>query len=339
MNPVAAAAENLPLIAVVIVNYRTPMLTLKAVESIDRERPAGVDLVAVIIDNASGDSSADVIAAGLAQSRFGDRTSFLPQTINGGFGWGNNQAVLYLGQQTRKPDFVLFLNPDAEVQAGAVQRLYESLRSHAKCGVVGASLIDDEGRVGHFGFRVPTIASEFIRASRLSRLGRLLKIGSGPIKDAAEVDWVTGAAFMARWAALAEAGLFDDGYFLYFEEVELMSRIRAAGWAVRYEPAAQVLHREGSATGVDWDQGVLPPYWHRSRRRYFVQALGLSGADRADHAYRVGRVLARLRGRWTADAEENVRRMGQAAALPLAPKGIAKIGQTPGTPPAWIGQP
>ena len=156
------------------------------------------------------------------------------------------------------------------------------------------------------------------------------------IEDTDEADWVTGAAFLARWQALEQGGLFDDGYFLYFEEIELMARIRAAGWTIRYARDAHVWHIEGSATGVDWQRALLPPYWHRSRRRYFVQALGEAGADRADRAYRWGRTVARWRGRGSVDDRENLQRMAAAAALPLAPQGVARFGDPIGRPPAWM---
>ena len=336
VNPAPFERADVPVIAVVIVNYRTPELVIEALQSVADSRAPETALTAMIIDNASGDASAEIIGSAVAAPGFADWVTFVPQAVNGGFGWGNNQAVLHLAQRASTPDFVLFLNPDAVLRPGALARLHRTFAVHPECGVVGASLLDADGTAGNFAFREPTVGREFIRASRLARLGRLVGIEGTQIEAAGEADWVTGAAFMARWTTLAQAGLFDDGYFLYFEEIELMRRIRAAGWTVRYEPDAHVLHRAGSSTGVDWDLGLLPPYWHRSRRRYFVQALGDAGADRADRAYRRGRVFARLRGRWSEEAEENVRRMTRAARLPLAPSGIATIGDAPGRQPAWM---
>jgi len=327
-----------PAIAAVIVNYRTPALALSALRSLAGDR-LRLGLRACVVDNNSGDGSAEALAAAIAAPSFADWVTFLPQTINGGFGWGNNQAILHIAGSGWQPDHVLFLNPDAEVQPGAVDALLGALSLYPGCGVAGASLVDAQGHAGIFAFRAPSIGREFVRSSHLARLGSLFGIAATHIDGAAEADWVTGAAFMMRWKTLEQVGLFDDGFFLYFEEIELMARVRAGGWTVRYVPEARVLHRAGSSTGVVGGTGLLPPYWHESRRRYFVTALGQAGADRADRAFRWGSLVGRLRGRTNDADHENVRRMMQAAARPVAPASLPRIGDAPGRPPLWMRTP
>jgi N-acetylglucosaminyl-diphospho-decaprenol L-rhamnosyltransferase len=320
------------MIAVVIVNYRTPDMTIAAVRSLDVERAAHPRLRVVIVDNASGDGSAET----LTSASPADWVTVLPQSINGGFGWGNNQGVLYLAQQSERPEFVLFLNPDTEVQPGAISELIRTLETHPECGVAGPLICGPDGRGGASAFRTPSIGREFVRASHLARLGFALGIEATHIDGEGTADWVSGSAFIARWRALDTSGLFDDGFFLYFEEIELMARIRAAGWTVRHVPAARVIHREGGATGMAGGSGVLPEYWHRARRRYFAVTMGENGAAKADRAFRLGALIGKLRGRDNPGIAENLARMAHAATLPIVPPNIPRIGDVPGTPPAWM---
>lgn len=322
------------MIAVVIVNYRTAGLTVAALESLAHERAMLPALRAVVVDNASGDGSVEALRA--AAARLGNWITVLPQDINGGFGWGNNQGVLTLMRSDMPPEFILFLNPDTEVRAGAVAKLLAAFQAHPECGVAGAELTSQDGRVGRSAFRTPSIGREFIRASHAARLGYLLGIEATHVERDGPVDWVSGAAFAVRTVALAQAGLFDDGFFLYFEEIELMSRIRAAGWTVLAVRGAQVMHREGGATGMAGGTGVLPDYWHRARRRYFTICLGPAGADRADRAFRWGARFGKLIGKPSAGMAENLIRMDRAATLPVVPPHIPQIGDAPGDPPAWM---
>jgi N-acetylglucosaminyl-diphospho-decaprenol L-rhamnosyltransferase len=324
------------MIAVVIVNYRTPDMTLAAIRSLAGERGFVPDLRVFVIDNASGDNSAEVLGTALAADEFADWVTLLPQGINGGFGWGNNQAVLQMAQAGTSAEFVMFLNPDTEVQPGAIAALAEALRAHPTCGIAGATLTGPDGYAGASAFRAPTVGREFVRASHLARLGYMLGIEATHIDGGGAADWVSGAAFMARWSVLDQVGLFDDGFFLYFEEIELMARVRAAGWTVRAVPDARIMHREGGATGMAGGSGLLPTYWHRSRRRYFDVVLGKGGADRADRAFHWGAVIGRLRGRGSADMAENLKRMADAAVLMVVPPHVPRIGDAPGLPPAWM---
>jgi N-acetylglucosaminyl-diphospho-decaprenol L-rhamnosyltransferase len=323
------------MIAVVIVNYRTPEMTIAAVRSLAGERDAHAGLRVVIVDNASGDGSVETLTSACAE----DWVTILPQSINGGFGWGNNQGVLHLAQQAETPEIVLFLNPDTEVQLGAISTLVEALAAHPECGVAGPMICGPDGRGGASAFRRPSIGREFVRASHLARLGFALGIEATHIDGEGTADWVSGSAFMARWRALQDSGLFDDGFFLYFEEIELMARIRSAGWTIRHVPAARIIHREGGATGMAGGSGVLPDYWHRARRRYFSVMMGEAGAAKADRAFRFGALIGKLRGRASAGMPENLARMAQAAALPVVPPNIPRIGDAPGQPPAWMACP
>jgi GT2 family glycosyltransferase len=112
-----------------------------------------------------------------------------------------------------------------------------------------------------------------------------------------EADWVTGASVMFRSEALRQCGLFDDGFFLYYEEVELMWRLKKAGWRILHVPESKVLHIGAASTGLN-DIGVdkqLPPYWFRSRLRFFTLSYGSMAGICANVAWLFGFTLCLAR--------------------------------------------
>jgi N-acetylglucosaminyl-diphospho-decaprenol L-rhamnosyltransferase len=305
-------SESFSNVAVVIVNYRTPELALRCVDALADERRLVPGIRVVMVDGGSGDGSADVLRAGLDDARLAGWTELLTLKMNGGFGWANNQAILRLLQGNVVPDFVYLLNPDAKIRPGAVLPLLKELHKFPKAAACGSRLVDGEGRILGSAFRFPTPLSEFGRSLRTPKLARLLGLKDTMVETdgATEVDWVTGASVLFRSAALRQTGLFDDGFFLYFEEVELMWRLRRAGWSIRHVPASCVLHIGGAATGFGDISGQrhkqLPDYWHQSRRRFFVLCYGPLRTIVAGTMWLIGHLIWLLR----------VRLLGPANAVP-----------------------
>jgi N-acetylglucosaminyl-diphospho-decaprenol L-rhamnosyltransferase len=289
--------DSMPGVVAVIVNYRTPELALQCVAALADERVRVPGLRAVVVDGGSGDESAEALRAGLDDPRVAGWTELLALPINGGFGWANNQAVLRLLQDDIAPTFIYLLNPDAKIEPGALLLLLAELQGFPKAAACGSRLVDDDGRALGSAFRFPTPLREFARGLRTPKIARRLGFKDIMIDtDAAiEVDWVTGASVLFRSAALRQTGLFDDGFFLYFEEVELMWRLRRAGWSIRHAPASRVLHIGGAATGVGGDaeqrRRRLPDYWHQSRRRFFVLCYGRVRTVFAGTMWLVGHAL------------------------------------------------
>jgi N-acetylglucosaminyl-diphospho-decaprenol L-rhamnosyltransferase len=288
-------------IAVVMVNFRTPELTLEALSGLDGEREYLPNLRVIVLENGSGDNSASILTAGLAAEKFSDWAELRVSPINGGFGWANNQAILEVLNGETPPDYVYLLNPDALVEPGALVRLVERLAATPRAAAVGSQLVEPDGRLAGSAFRFPTISREFVRGSKTQLLGRLLGIAPMLVASAnfCRADWVTGASVLLRSAALREVGLFDDGFFLYFEEVELMHRLTRAGWEMWHDPTSRVVHIGGASTGVV--SGVqqatkpMPTYWFESRRRYFARTSGRSSARLASLAWLAGHALGTIR--------------------------------------------
>ena len=329
-------------IAVVTVNFRTPALTKRCIAALAKERERLPGLRAVVVDGGSGDGSAEDLAEALAHPDFADWVEFLPLPINGGFGWANNQAILTLARKDQPPDYIHVLNPDTEVMPGAVSALVEELRSNLDCGAAGSRLVDGDGRTVGSAFRFPSPGRELIGNARSEKLGRLLGIGSVVVwpTQSVVVDWVTGASVMFRSAALRQCGLFDDGFFLYFEEVELMHRMRRFGWTVRHVPESKVVHLEGAATGISEAAAArpLPDYWYQSRRRYFAVTGGSVALVAANALALAGLVVAavkRAMGRKLPGMRPRAARLlggvggGDDGSIP-------RWGDAPGAAPAWM---
>ena len=289
-------------VTAVIVNYRTPALARECIAALRAEQQRLGWLSAIIVDGGSGDGS-DVL---LDQETRGDRgwLDFLPLPINGGYGWANNQAILHALQSAEPPEFILLLNPDAQVMPGAIEALRDHMAAHPDCGAAGSQLISPEGDLQVSAFRFPSLRSELAGGAQMSGLLRLLGEREPIVTDITvptPVDWVPGAGVLIRSAALRRAGLFDDGFFLYFEEVELMWRIKKAGFTVWSVPDSRIMHIAGAATGVrsskDETPRTLPDYWFNSHRRLIVKMMGPRRARLAAALWLCGRAIGAARMR------------------------------------------
>jgi N-acetylglucosaminyl-diphospho-decaprenol L-rhamnosyltransferase len=286
-------------ILTVIVNYRTPELTIKCIDALAIERGAGLSLRAIVADGCSSDDSVSRIAEHLRNSGYEEWVELLPLDFNGGFGWANNKAILHsLRDGPSASDFIYLLNPDAVVTSGAVGALLHRLHQTPAAAAVGSQLLEPNGEKAASAFPFPSLRREFARASHIGAMQKLFRV-KPPVTNfeaPSRVDWVTGASVMLRSEALAQTGLFDDGFFLYFEEVELMHRLSVAGWEIWCEPESRVKHIGGAATGVNNDEKpkALPDYWFRSRLRYFARTGGTLGAVMANIAWFSGFVFSGL---------------------------------------------
>lgn len=333
-------------VVVVIVNYRTPALTETCLAALIDEKRRLPKLKVVVVDGGSADSSAERLAAVVAEPQYEGWVSFLALGLNGGFGWANNQAILAMAKEAQPPEFIHLLNPDAEISRGAIESLVSALLCHSRCGAAGSQLSGQDGKPSGSAFRFPSSGREFISGAQSESLARWLGIGSTVVRETegSEVDWVTGASVMFRTDALKQTGLFDDGFFLYFEEVELMHRLRRSGWTVRYVPQSKVLHIEGASTGVDAIAGTraMPAYWYQSRRRYFVRTAGPAAFFSANGLFLLGRVIAlakRLIGKPGPASSIRVRDLFRWGFVRRQLDAVASYpmwGDSPGKPPLWM---
>ncbi len=295
--PIREEERHPPLVRVlvVIVNYRAAPLVVACLESLAGERRALPDLRAVVVDNPGGDESVAVLRDAIEHHGWHGWVELRPMPRNGGFAYGINAGVQPALAAPEPPDAFLLLNPDTYVHPGAVQALVGFLEQHPQAGMAGSRLEDPDGTGQHSRFRFPGIANQFDEALQLGVVTRLLRsrVTSPPLTDEPhEIDWLSGACMMVRRDVFERIGPFDEGYFLYFEELDFARRAHAAGVRSFYVPQSRVVHLVGRRTGVtvrDRPPERTPAYWFDSRARYYRKHHGRLYKIATDHAFVTGR--------------------------------------------------
>ena len=282
---------QMPTILTIILNFRTPEMTLRAAETAmrDMEELQGEVLV---IDNGSGDDSYDLLAQAAKARGWSDSGRFrlIASDHNGGFGAGMNIGFAAGLADGSDPDFYYLLNSDAFPEPGAVRVLRDFLVENSGAGMAGSFLRGPDGEPHRTAFRFPSIAGEFEGAVRTGIVSRLLKRAIVAIdipEQETRIDWTAGASLMIRRRMLEEVGGFDETFFLYYEETDLCHRAAKAGWRTHYLPTSEVVHVGSASTGMKtWSR--TPPYWFDSRLHYFTKTHG--------PAYAAAATLARIAG-------------------------------------------
>jgi N-acetylglucosaminyl-diphospho-decaprenol L-rhamnosyltransferase len=224
--------------AAVVVNHDAGDVLRTCVASLRAEGVADV----VVVDNASTDGSAEALAAD-------DPAVRLVRTgANLGYGSGANRGVAATGG-----DYVLVTNPDVAFHPGALGRLGAILDGDPTVAIVGPCIREADGSRYPSARRFPDMVDaaghalfgQLVPENPFSRRYRMAEIDA---LATTPVDWVSGAVFLARRAALEELGGFDERYFMYVEDVDLCWRAHQAGWRVVFAPEAEVTHLQGVST-------------------------------------------------------------------------------------------
>jgi N-acetylglucosaminyl-diphospho-decaprenol L-rhamnosyltransferase len=225
---------------VVIVSFRCESLLRDCLQSLF-EHPAAGDMSVHVVDNASGDGTAEMVGREFPEVRL------TASGRNLGFAAASNLAI----REGRAP-YVLCLNPDTRVTAGSLDRLLELIEAHPEVGICGCRLELEDGSIDHAAKRsFPTPLSAL---GHFTGIGRRRDVGPlaayrAPEVEAGPVDAVNGAFMLIRRAALDEVGLFDEGYWMYMEDLDLCYRFAKAGWTTWYEPSATVIHAKAGTSG------------------------------------------------------------------------------------------
>jgi GT2 family glycosyltransferase len=290
----------------VIVSYKTAELVKNLIASLAHERAAeatrGVELRAVVVDNASGD--AEAIEQAVASGGHDGWVKVLRAPENGGFSYGNNLGFRHGFELPEVPEFFFMLNPDTEVRPGAVRALVEFFDQHPDAGIAGSSLEFKDGSPWPYAFRYPSLLSELDNGLRLGLVSKLLRkhvVARLMSSTSEQVDWLPGAAMMVRRQVIERLGGLDQTYFLYFEETDFCLKVKKAGYTIWYVPGSRVMHIAGQSTGVTGFQLVakpLPDYWFESRRRYFAKNHGLAYAVATDVVLLASHALGQAKERF-----------------------------------------
>ena len=254
------AATGTGTLDVVIVSYRSKSLLRECLSSLYEHSP-GRPMEVIVVDNASGDGTVEMVADEFPEAEV------IEADGNLGFATATN-----IGIRAGSGEYVLALNPDVRVTAGALDRLLGVLDDRAEVGVVGGRLELPDGRVDHATARpFPTVLGtlgHFTGLARRERVPVSLALYRAVPEEAGPVDLVCGACMLMRRSALDEVGAFDEGYWMYIEDIDLCYRLALAGWTTWYEPSARLLHVKGGTAGPRRSPGVVWAF-HRGMARFY----------------------------------------------------------------------
>lgn len=224
-------------LSIVIVAFNARPDLERCLESLHAAPPA-VPHDITVVDNASSDGGAAAVRARWP----GVRVVALPE--NRGFAAGNNAGI----RETRG-ELLLLLNSDTVVPRGAIDTLVRRLAAHPQAAAAGPRLVDGDGRAEiSFGRMITPLAE--LRQKIAGRLYAVrAPIVTGRIERLARteryVDWVSGACLLVRRADAVAAGLLDERFFLYTEDVDFCASLRARGRKILFAPEAEVVHLRG----------------------------------------------------------------------------------------------
>ena len=227
---------------VVVVNYNAGEHLLRCIASVFAHAGDG-SVGVVVVDNASADGSARRAAEAHPE------ITLIENRDNRGFGTAANQGI----RATSSP-YVFALNPDAEISAGTLSGFVKLAEDRPKAGAIGPLVRESDGSIYPSARKVPSIGEAVGHAflhpfAPDNRFSRAYTMADWDRTSEREVSWVSGSCVLLRRAALDRVGMFDEAYFMYAEDADLCTRLRAAGYTVLFTPELEVTHERGVSTG------------------------------------------------------------------------------------------
>lgn len=257
-------------LSIIIVNYNTKDLTLACVDSILKCNPK-LTYEIILVDNGSTDGSAE-----LFHKIQGNKLRVILHQKNLGFSKANNSGIKKaLGQ------YILLLNSDTEIKRGTLEALVEFAKHTPSVGIVAPRLLNSDGSLQASAFRLPTpklAFQEYWLGKKVYEkyVPRVIK----PI----EVEAVVAAAILITPQAINRAGLLDERYFMYFEDLDYCRKVRAVGLKIYYLPEVEVIHHHGAsgkslATQGDQWKRLIPSskLYHGTFKHYLINGIIWSG--------------------------------------------------------------
>jgi len=228
-----------PQLSIIIVSWNVRELLRACLRSLPLD-DAQTEII--VVDSASADGAPEMVAAEFPAVKL------IASRENLGYSKGNN-----VGLKQASGRFLLVLNPDTEVQGDALAQMLAYMEANPQVGVLGPQMVYADGAPQSTRRRFPSVPLGFFESTWLQALAPRAWLNHFYARDLPEdetvaVDWVVGAALLLRREAYAQVGGFDEGFFMYSEELDLCRRMKAAGWGVAHFPAARVTHFEGRSS-------------------------------------------------------------------------------------------
>ncbi|HEY2355742.1 MAG TPA: glycosyltransferase family 2 protein [Gaiellaceae bacterium] len=249
----------MPDVSISLVNTNSRELLLACLESLK-----GVDAEIVVLDNASEDGSAEAV-----RSQYPD-VRVIEQRHRAGFGANHNTVI-----RATTGRYVFILNEDTTSDDWGFAEMVAHLDANPRVAALAPRLVYPDGRVQSSAWRFPTPSTAALGLITLGRAG-VLQSGGGETRD---VDWAMAAALLVRREALDGVGIFDEDFFLYSEETDLLRRLSNAGWRTQFFPSVTVVHHESQfSAGIP--ERRINEMW-RGRHRYWAKHHSATGARAA----------------------------------------------------------
>jgi len=287
-------------IVIVIINYLNTQVTIDCLHSLALNFSLNKQYYHVVVfENGTGQKALALLQETIEKQQWGNWVELQFSSVNLGFTGGNNRVIQHFLTTNLPPEYFFLLNSDTLVNDVSIKSLIEFMDAHSTCGICGSQLLSETGDIQASPFRFPSITSEFENGLRLGFLSRLLTNWNVVMPTPAQpcaVDWVSGASMMLRREMLEQIGLFDEGFFTYFEDVDLCKRAWLKGWQVWYAPQSRVIHLEGASSGIVSNSiKRRPSYWFLARRRFYLKHYGALHSVAIDAVFIVSFALWRLR--------------------------------------------
>lgn len=270
---------------VVVVSFNTRELLERCLLAVRAQ--VGADVHTIVVDNASADGSVELV-----REQFPE-VELIELDENAGFGRANNIAF-----ERCRGEFVLLLNSDAFLAPDSIATLVEAARRHPEAGAIGPRLLNADGTLQRSAWPFPSAGRLLLEAVGLHlvlrRVGLLEDLGTWAHDEEREVDFVIGACLLLRREALDEVGGFDEGFWLYAEETDLLARFAERGRRTWFTPQTAVTHIASASSTSS--SGRLTNFY-AGQRRYLGKHGGPGAWPVARVALLVGSVLRR---RWGA---------------------------------------
>ncbi|BDG04641.1 glycosyltransferase family 2 protein [Anaeromyxobacter oryzae] len=240
-----------PELLVVVVNYRTPDVTLACLRSLAAELPALPGARVVVVDNGSGDGSARRLRAAIDAEGWGAWATVLALAENGGFAYGNNRGIAAAPEAR----YFLLLNSDTVVSRGSLRYCRDAMDRDPAVGALSCTLLNADGSMQNVARRFPTPLRRAAGALGLPwRLPRafawadLDDPGWDRWTTRRDVEWLGGAFLFVRGDLVRRIGGLDEDFFFYGEDVEFCARVWRAGYRCRYDPTVSIVHLGGTSS-------------------------------------------------------------------------------------------
>jgi GT2 family glycosyltransferase len=235
-------------ISIVIVNYKSKGHTLNCIKSIKESDFANLKYEIIVVDNNSNDSIGEILNWQYPN------IIFIQNNYNGGLGVGNNA-----GFKKAQGKYLVVMNPDTIVLEDVFGKLYTYMENNPRVGLVGPKQLNPDKTIQDSCFRFPGILTLICRRTFLGGFKFARKIINKYLmkdfnhKFEKEVDWLLGSFMFMRAEALREVGMFDEKFFLYFEDTDLCRRFWKKKWKVIYYPLAQIIHNHARESAqIKW---------------------------------------------------------------------------------------